>query len=191
MDLVDRCLGRDGRFLSDMVHLLEDYRADESGNSSSKLEEERDILKGEKKKLENDLIDARSCIAEISKANSAFRTKISELELTNDSLKKESEGVGSRLVSAETSLGEEKKKREALEVEVVALHEKNEALETDNLNLKLEVEKGVEEIAGALGNGYGRCLNRMKMVGYDVEGHGFDDYIRDFAEETREKGADP
>ncbi|XP_074377380.1 uncharacterized protein LOC141718904 [Apium graveolens] len=66
-ELVDRCLERAGRFLSDVMHLLEEYRADEGRSSPSGVEEERDILRDEKKKLENDLAEARGRITEISK----------------------------------------------------------------------------------------------------------------------------
>ncbi|XP_074366918.1 uncharacterized protein LOC141707587 [Apium graveolens] len=189
-ELVDRCLGRAGRYLSDVMHLLEEYRADEGKSSPSRIEEERDILRDEKKRLENDLVEARGRITEISKANSSFRSKISELELANDNLKKESEGGGSRLKSVEVSLSQETKKREALEAEVTTLREKSETLETDNLNLKLEVEKGIKDIAGALDDGYGHCLTRMKKVGFDVNGHGFEDYLQDYAQEHKEADLD-
>ncbi|KAL8088738.1 hypothetical protein AgCh_038503 [Apium graveolens] len=165
--LVDRCLGRAGRYLSDVMHILEEYKADEGKSSPSKVEEERDLLKGEKKKLENELGEAKGRIVELSKANSSYRTKVVVNFL-------------------EASVGEEIKRREALEAEVAALREKNEALETDNLNLKLEVDKGVEEIAGALGDGYGRCVERMEAAGFDLSGHGFADYLRDYAEQHKE-----
>lgn len=40
---------------------------------------------------------------------------------------------------------------------------------------------GVEEIAKVLGDGYGHYLSRVSAVGFDVVGHFFNDYIRDYA----------
>lgn len=43
------------------------------------------------------------------------------------------------------------------------------------------MQKGVEEVAGALGEGYGRCLERVTKAGFDPSGHAFEDYIHDYA----------
>lgn len=47
--------------------------------------------------------------------------------------------------------------------------------------LKAEVQKGVEDIAKELKDGYDRCLWRLSNAGVDVATHSFDDYIRDYA----------
>lgn len=81
----------------------------------------------------------------------------------------------------ESSRDDEKAKREALELELSELRRKYDGVVMDNGNFKAEVQKGVEDIAKALGDGYGRCLARASAVGFDVNGHSFEDYIRDYA----------
>lgn len=51
----------------------------------------------------------------------------------------------------------------------------------ENGILKVEVQKGVEEVATAVSEGYSRCLERMSKVGFLTEGHSFEDLIRDYA----------
>lgn len=79
------------------------------------------------------------------------------------------------------SRDDELKKREALEAVVKGLQDKHKLALDENEALKVEVQKGVEDIAKALGEGYNRCLGRVATAGFAVEGHSFDDYIRDFA----------
>lgn len=43
------------------------------------------------------------------------------------------------------------------------------------------MEKGVENIFNALGDGYAHCLERVFAAGFDPTGHSFTDYIRDYA----------
>lgn len=51
----------------------------------------------------------------------------------------------------------------------------------ENVALKAEVDKGVEDIAKAVGDGYGHCLARISSAAIDVSGHSFEDYIHDYA----------
>lgn len=56
---------------------------------------------------------------------------------------------------------------------------KREVLD-ENDNLKGKVQKGIDDIAKALGDGYGRCLARLSAAGVDVSNQSFEDYIRDY-----------
>lgn len=73
------------------------------------------------------------------------------------------------------------KKREVVEKELGELQGKYEVIFNEREELKVEVQKGVEDIAKALGEGYGRCLERVTAAGFDTAGHTFDDYVRDYA----------
>lgn len=44
-----------------------------------------------------------------------------------------------------------------------------------------EVQKGVEDIAKSLKDGYDRCLGHLLTAGVDETNHSFDDYVRDYA----------
>lgn len=61
----------------------------------------------------------------------------------------------------------------------------------DNESLKAEVQKGVEEIVSALGEGYPRCLDRVSKAGFSIEVHSFADYVRDYAASQRNGNGDP
>lgn len=92
------------------------------------------------------------------------------MKLSSDQLEKmksEREDEKKLLDSAEEELGEVRKKLKG------SLDE--------NAILKAEVDKGVEDIAKALGVGYGRCLTCVSAASFDSSGHSFKDYIRDFA----------
>lgn len=61
------------------------------------------------------------------------------------------------------------------------LQRANGNLCNENEDLKLEVQKGVEDMTKALCDGYNRCLARMATFGMETSGHSFDDFIKDFA----------
>lgn len=62
------------------------------------------------------------------------------------------------------------KKCEVAEKELSELRLKYQMVIDENETLKVEVQKGVEDIAGALGEGYGRCLKRVSAAGFDIAG---------------------
>lgn len=86
-----------------------------------------------------------------------------------------------KVETLERSRNEEKARADALNTEVVDLRQVNGKMISENETLKVEIQKGVEEMAGALGDGYNRCLGRVSAAGFDATGHHFEDYIRDFA----------
>lgn len=107
--------------------------------------------------------------------------KVSELENANKNLSVELASMREKLKEVERSRDGEKMCGDALNVEVENLHRANQEMVTENETLKAEVQKGVEEIAGALGDGYNRCLERVSGAGFDGACHHFEDYIHDFA----------
>lgn len=50
------------------------------------------------------------------------------------------------------------------------------------------MEKRVEDISNALGDGYAHCLERVFAAGFDPTGHSFTDYIRDYPASHHVKG---
>ncbi|KAL8110831.1 hypothetical protein AgCh_026537 [Apium graveolens] len=180
-DLVDRCKSRAGRFLSDFMHILEDYKADVDGEACSKLEAEVAALKGEKKKIAVGFAELEHRVADLSKANSALSKKVAEMEATEQVSGGRIRELEGRLLEVERELEEEKDKRQGLVRQVEGMDGSYKLIVKENEDLKTEVEKAIEDIAGALGDGYGRCLRQMEEAGFAVEGHAFDDYLRDLA----------
>lgn len=84
----------------------------------------------------------------------------------------------------ESSRDEEKKRLKTLEEELRVLHQTHKDVLDENVALKAEVEKSVEDVVKALVNGYGRCLGRVSSTGFDPSGHSFEDYIHDYAANT-------
>lgn len=107
--------------------------------------------------------------------------QISELENANKNLNTELSSLREKLNDVKKSRDEEKTRGDGLDDEVGNLRRTNQGLTTENELLKAEVQKNVEEIAGALGDGYNCCLERVSGIGFDATGHKFEDYIRDFA----------
>lgn len=68
-----------------------------------------------------------------------------------------------------------------MEVELVELRSKYKAIFDENKELKVEVQKVVEDIAKALSEGHDRYLKRVSNAVFDVHGHTFDDYVWDYA----------
>ncbi|XP_074369437.1 uncharacterized protein LOC141710807 [Apium graveolens] len=129
----------------------------------------------------------RDRVTELSKANSSYRAEISELEVANRNLEKGMEEIGVKVKGLEKSLSDEQKGRRDLEAELSDFCEKYQALEKENTSLKLEMDKGVEDIAKALGDGYGRYYRRMQSAGLDVSEHCFENYLRDYAAANKEQ----
>ncbi|XP_074351473.1 uncharacterized protein LOC141690584 [Apium graveolens] len=180
-DLVDRCKSRAGRFLSDFMHILEDYKADVDGEACSKLEAEVAALKGGKKKIAVGFAELEHRVADLTKANSVLSKKVAEMEATEQVSSGRIQELEGRLLEVERELEEEKGKRQGLLRQVEGMDGSYKLIVKENADLKTEVEKAVEDIAGALGDGYGRCLRWMEEAGFAVEGHAFDDYLRDLA----------
>lgn len=130
---------------------------------------DRDMtVEGEALKKEN---------ANLHKLVNKLRVNLSHLELVVDQGKKEVVSVGSRL-------GQETTEKVRLEGEVSAL--------------KAEVERGVEDVAEGLEEGYRQCFDRVVVAGINMSGHTFEAYCEDLAKrmvateastETTEGGA--
>ncbi|XP_074376393.1 uncharacterized protein LOC141717976 [Apium graveolens] len=180
-DLVDRCKSRAGRFLSDFMHILEDYKADVDGEACSKLEAEVAALKGEKKKVAVGFAELEHRVADLSKANSALSKKVAEMEAAEQVSSGRVRELEGRLLEVERELDDKKSKRQGLDRQVEGMDSSYKLIVKENEDLKKEVEKAVKDIVDALGDGYGRCLRRMEEAGFAVEGHAFDDYLRDLA----------
>ncbi|XP_074369569.1 uncharacterized protein LOC141711005 [Apium graveolens] len=163
------------------MHILEDYKADVDGEACSKLEAEVAALKGEKKKIAVGFTELEHRVADLSKANSALSKKVAEMEATEQVSSGRIRELEGRLLEVERELEEEKGKRQGLVRQVEGMDGSYKLIVKENEDLKKEVEKAVEDITGALGDGYGRCLRRMEEAGIAVEGHDFDDYLRDLA----------
>ncbi|XP_074374033.1 uncharacterized protein LOC141714411 [Apium graveolens] len=174
-------------FLSDVTHILEEYKADEDSIPPSKLEEECETLRGKQKKMVIEQGVMRDRVTELSKANSSYRAEISELEVANRNLEKGMEEIGVKVKGLEKSLSDEQKGRRDLEAELSDFCEKYQALEKENTSLKLEMDKGVEDIAKALRDGYGRYYRRMQSAGLDVSEHCFENYLQDYAAANKEQ----
>lgn len=63
-------------------------------------------------------------------------------------------------------------------------------LVVEKCSLKAEVQKVVEDIAKALGEGYTWCLGQISTLGVELAKHCFDDYVKDYAA-TAKDGAQP
>lgn len=62
---------------------------------------------------------------------------------------------------------------DAFEVELSNLRQKYKDVADENGSLKAEVQKGIEEIATAVGQGYSHCLDRVSKAGFSTEGYSF------------------
>lgn len=107
--------------------------------------------------------------------------QVSKLEKLKDYFKRQVEDLERKVKDVEGSKDDKKKKQETQEENMSELQKTRRLIVDENENLKSEFHKGVEDIARALGDGYGRCLGRISDAGFDVAGHSFKDYIRDYA----------
>lgn len=74
------------------------------------------------------------------------------MEGVKSDLKSQVEDLNQKLREMEVSRDDEKSKKEALEIDLVGLCKEQKEILDDNETLKAEVQKGVEDIAKALGD---------------------------------------
>lgn len=98
---------------------------------------------------------------------------VSEMENSNNDLVQ-------KLKDTESLRSDEASKRESMEKELAKLRSKYQAIFDDNEALKVEVQRGIEDIAKVLSEGYDRCLKRVSAAGFDVTGNSFDNYVKDY-----------
>lgn len=99
------------------------------------------------------------------------------MEKANGGLNMQLTYLQEKVSQIEKSSDEEKKRADALEEELGKLRQAEKDAVAENEGLKAEVQKEVEEIVSALGDGYSRCLERVSKSGFSIEGHSFADYI--------------
>ncbi|XP_074381255.1 uncharacterized protein LOC141723370 [Apium graveolens] len=178
-ELVDRCKGRARRFLADFMHIMEEFKGDSDGEVHAKLEAEITALKGEKKKIGASCSELEKRSGDLASANSALSKKIGEMEVAEQSLTNKVFELETRLWEVEKERDEEKTKCEGLDRQIDGMNGSYRLIVEENESLKLKVQKGVKDITEALGDGYDRCVRRMTEAGINVEGHTFEDYLRD------------
>ncbi|KAL8092535.1 hypothetical protein AgCh_034701 [Apium graveolens] len=187
-DLADRCKSRAGRlcyqifvFLADFMHIVEEFRTDGNDAACKRLEAEVSSLRVEKKKLMAGYSELEKRSSYLKADNTALSKKVGEMEVGKQSLNATVSELERRLSEVEKERDELKGKCEGLERHVDGMNSSYRLIVEENTSLKAEVEKAVEDIASALGDGYGRCVVRMQNAGLDTTGHSFEDYIRDLA----------
>lgn len=114
---------------------------------------------------------------------------MSEMEKENDDLKRQVKSYAKKLKDVQTLRDEEKHRVDNLSSEMKNLQQLHSEVLIENASLKPEVQKGVEEMATTVNQGYSHCLERMSKVGLPAEGHSFEDFIRDYAA-SRPAGGD-
>lgn len=167
--------------MSDVVHLLEEYRMDKDSSKVAELEAEVRRISEEKKGVEDRLVELDKRASEIVKNNSSYLKQVSELETSNQRLSTQLGEVQKSLKEVEAARDDAVRDRGKLEGDMKGLQQANEALSTENDALKLEIQKNVEEFAKALGDGYNRCLKRVESSSFDPSGPSSDEYIQDFS----------
>lgn len=167
--------------MSDFVHISEDYKAGVDEQQRSKVDAELVFLRAEKKKIDDHYARLKTKATELPNLYSAFLGQVGELEKVNEALEAKFKGVESQVEELKAKKDSGKMKLKTMEEDLSALRQSQSKLEEENTGLQLEVQKGVEDVAKALGDGYGRCLGRVSSSGFDVTSHSFEDYIRDYA----------
>ncbi|XP_074369604.1 uncharacterized protein LOC141711053 [Apium graveolens] len=185
-DLADRCKSRAGRFLADCMHIVEEFRTDGNDAACKRLEAEVSSLRVERKKLMAGYSELEKRSSDLTTDNTALSKKVGEMEVEKQSLNATVSELEMRLSEVEKERDELKGKCEGLERHVEGMDSSYRLIVGENTSLKAEVEKGIEDIANALGDGYGRCFARMQGAGYDTTGHSFEDYIADLAASQRD-----
>lgn len=69
--------------MSDVVHLLDEYRADEESSKRCELKAELRAVKEDKKKTADHQVEVEDRAFEIAKKNSTYVRQVSELEIAN------------------------------------------------------------------------------------------------------------
>lgn len=167
--------------MSDIVHLLEEYKMGDDQTRLGELEAELRAAKEERKKAKESLVKMESRATEVAKTNTLYLQQVSELEAANGNLTGQVTELQRKMQEMQIARDEALRLRGESEKKVKAVEEVNRRLGSEVEGLKLEVQKGVEEIAKGLGEGYDRCLTRMASVGVDISGHSFVEYIKEFA----------
>ncbi|XP_074325800.1 uncharacterized protein LOC141663856 [Apium graveolens] len=185
-DLADRCKSRAGRFLADFMHIVEEFRADGNDEAYKRLEAEVSALRIERKKLMMGYSELEKRSADLTTANTALSKKVSEMEVERQSMSAKVSELERRLSEVENERDDLKGKCEGLDRHVEGMNSSYRLIVKENSNLKAKVQKGIEDIANALGDGYGRCVARMQGAGYDTTGHSFEDYIADLVASQRD-----
>ncbi|KAL8134519.1 hypothetical protein AgCh_009514 [Apium graveolens] len=114
--------------MSDVMHILEEYKADEDRNFLSPNAEELVIFNDEKKKLEGELDELKIYVGKFSRANSGYQSK-------------DAESMGKKLKDVEVSRNEERLKHKALKKELADLRTAHETVVKDNGELKDELQR--------------------------------------------------
>ncbi|XP_074364723.1 uncharacterized protein LOC141705736 [Apium graveolens] len=180
-DLADRCKSRAGRFLADFMHIVEEFRADGNDVAYKRLEAEVSALRVERKKLMMSYSELEKRSTELVTANTALTKKVGEMEVSGQSRDANVSELERKLQEAETERDDLRSKCEGWERHIDGMNASYKLIVDENVVLKAEVQKGIEDIANALGDGYGHCVARMQGAGVDTTGHSFEDYIADLA----------
>ncbi|KAL8125136.1 uncharacterized protein LOC141716908 [Apium graveolens] len=180
-ELVDRCKGRMGRFLADFMHVLEDYKEDAGKEVQVKLESEVSALKEERKRLKVSFTEADRRTGDFFNNNAVLFKHVEEFESSEKTLAEKVEELENKLRDAEKDRDASKVECEGFGHQLEGINGSYKATIDEIVKLKADVKKSVEDIASALGNGYGCCFQRFANTGFNIEGHSFQDYIRDFA----------
>ncbi|XP_074370290.1 uncharacterized protein LOC141711614 [Apium graveolens] len=180
-DLADWCKSRAGRFFADFMHIVEEFRADGGDEALKRLEAEVGVLKAEKKKLGSNYSELEKRSADLATANTALSKKVSEMDVLGQSTNTKMSDHERRLREVEKERDDLKEKCEGWERHVEGMNSSYRLIVEENTTLKAEMQKRIEDIANALGDGYGRCFAMMQEAGFDTRGHSFKDYLIDLA----------
>ncbi|XP_074348556.1 uncharacterized protein LOC141687245 [Apium graveolens] len=163
------------------MHIVEEFWVGGSDEARAKLEAEVTALKAEKKTLGANYSDLEKRSVDLVNENTTLSKKESEMDVKGQSMDAKVSELEQKLRDAEKERDSLRVKCEALERQVDGTNSLYKLIVDENTALKAEVEKGVEDIANALGDGYGHCVTRMQGAGFDVTGHTFEDYVHDLA----------
>lgn len=122
---------------------------------------------------------------EVAKANFEAKAKLIEM---NPFLEGKVASLKEELDQANAAVEAEKKKTVDSEKGIADDRAELAKLREENTALKVEVNKGVEDVVKALGVGYGYSYERLKVAGIELPGHAFEDYCVDLAKTLPESG---
>ncbi|KAK1360398.1 hypothetical protein POM88_044872 [Heracleum sosnowskyi] len=98
-DVADRCLTRAGRFIADMKHIVQEYRADEDGQWRSESLREMAVIKEQRAAAEKRASDAEARVKELSTELDKLKMDHGEAIRSIGKLTEELEG-GKKLLEA-------------------------------------------------------------------------------------------
>lgn len=168
------------QFLADLTHIIEAYRADCGSRSKDALEDELRQVKEKLVVTEKRFVEAHRREEDAVRKSSDRLSELSKIEKENAVLARELKGL-------KIDGNADKKKIGDLEVEVEGLKTELKGRVAEVGVLQADVEKGVADIARAIGVGYTKCLERLALAGVDISGHSFEDYCRDLTAEMVDK----